>query len=76
MRASYSDREETRCLAPEAPAIYELMDQYKTSEINRRVAHVLLGGAEFGRFMLVTPGNTARPSKDAARRLRSIDKGS
>ena len=43
-------------MAPEAPAIYELMDQYKTSEINRRVAHVLLGGAEFGRFMLVTPG--------------------
>jgi tripartite-type tricarboxylate transporter receptor subunit TctC len=43
-------------LVPEAPTIYELMDQYKTSETNRRVAHVLLGGAEFGRFMLVTPG--------------------
>ena len=31
------------------------MDQYKTSETNRRVAHVLLGDAEFGRLMLVTP---------------------
>jgi tripartite-type tricarboxylate transporter receptor subunit TctC len=43
-------------LAPEAPTIYELMDQYGTSETQRRVAHVLLGGAEFGRFMLVAPG--------------------
>lgn len=43
-------------LVPEAPTIYELMDQYKTAEINRRVAQVLLGGAEFGRLMLVTPG--------------------
>ena len=40
----------------EAPTIYELMDQYKTSESNRRLANVLLGGAEFGRFMLVAPG--------------------
>jgi tripartite-type tricarboxylate transporter receptor subunit TctC len=43
-------------LAPDAPTIYELMDQYKTAESNRRVANVLLGGAEFGRFMMVTPG--------------------
>jgi hypothetical protein len=40
----------------EAPTIYELMDQYKTTELNRRLANVLLGGAEFGRFMLVAPG--------------------
>jgi tripartite-type tricarboxylate transporter receptor subunit TctC len=46
-------------LVPEAPTIYELMDQYKTSETNRRIAHVLLGGAEFGRLMLVTPGTPA-----------------
>jgi hypothetical protein len=46
-------------LAPEAPTIYELMDQYRTNETNRRVAQVLLGGAEFGRFMLVTPGTPA-----------------
>jgi tripartite-type tricarboxylate transporter receptor subunit TctC len=43
----------------ETPTIYELMDQYKTSETNRRVARVLLDGAEFGRFMLVTPGTPA-----------------
>jgi tripartite-type tricarboxylate transporter receptor subunit TctC len=43
-------------LVPEVPTIYELMDQSKTTEINRGVARVLLGGAEFGRFMLVTPG--------------------
>jgi hypothetical protein len=41
---------------PEAPTIYELMEQYKTSENNRRIAKVLLAGAEFGRFMLVAPG--------------------
>jgi tripartite-type tricarboxylate transporter receptor subunit TctC len=40
----------------EAPTIYELMDQFKTTESNRRLANVLLSGAEFGRFMLVTPG--------------------
>jgi len=40
----------------DTPTIYELMDQYKTSDTNRRVARVLLDGAEFGRFMLVTPG--------------------
>jgi hypothetical protein len=46
-------------LVTEAPTIYELMDQYKTTESNRRLANVLLGGAEFGRFMLVTPGTPA-----------------
>jgi tripartite-type tricarboxylate transporter receptor subunit TctC len=44
---------------PDAPTIYELMDQYKTSESNRRLANVLLGGAEFGRFMLIAPGTPA-----------------
>jgi tripartite-type tricarboxylate transporter receptor subunit TctC len=43
-------------LVPDTPTIYELMDQYKTAESNRRLASVLLGGAEFGRFMMVTPG--------------------
>ena len=40
----------------DTPTIYELMDQFKTAETNRRIASVLLGGAEFGRFMLVAPG--------------------
>jgi tripartite-type tricarboxylate transporter receptor subunit TctC len=43
-------------LVPDTPTIYELMDQNKTAESNRRVANVLLAGAEFGRFMMVTPG--------------------
>jgi tripartite-type tricarboxylate transporter receptor subunit TctC len=43
-------------LISDTPTIYELMDQYKTPETNRRVAKVLLEGAEFGRFMLVAPG--------------------
>jgi tripartite-type tricarboxylate transporter receptor subunit TctC len=40
----------------EAPTIYELMDHYKVSDTNRRIARVLLEGAEFGRFMLAAPG--------------------
>jgi tripartite-type tricarboxylate transporter receptor subunit TctC len=40
----------------DVPTIYELMDEYKVTDINRRIAKVLLEGAEFGRFMLVAPG--------------------
>jgi len=43
-------------VVPDTPTVYELMDQFKTAETNRRIANVLLGGAEFGRFMLVAPG--------------------
>jgi tripartite-type tricarboxylate transporter receptor subunit TctC len=46
-------------LLADVPTIYELMDQYKTSDTNRRIAKVLLDGAEFGRFMLVAPGTPA-----------------
>lgn len=42
--------------APEAPTIYEIMEEFKTSDVSRRVAQVLLAGGEFGRLMLVTPG--------------------
>lgn len=42
--------------APEAPTIFELFDQYKTPEVARRVAQVLLGAGEFGRPILITPG--------------------
>ncbi|MBI3059177.1 MAG: hypothetical protein HYY81_07710 [Deltaproteobacteria bacterium] len=41
---------------PDTPTIYELMDSYKTSEVKRRVADVILTAGEFGRPMLVTPG--------------------
>lgn len=42
--------------APDTPTIYELMDEYKTPEMSRRVAQVILAGGEFGRPMLVPPG--------------------
>ncbi len=35
------------------------MDQYKTPELSRRAAQVILAGGEFGRPMLVTPGTPA-----------------
>jgi tripartite-type tricarboxylate transporter receptor subunit TctC len=41
---------------PETPTMYELMDQYKTPEMSRRAAQVILAGGEFGRPMLATPG--------------------
>jgi tripartite-type tricarboxylate transporter receptor subunit TctC len=41
---------------PDVPTLHELMDEYKTPEVNRRVAQVLLSGADFGRFMVATPG--------------------
>jgi tripartite-type tricarboxylate transporter receptor subunit TctC len=40
---------------PDTPTIYELMDQYKTSDQARRVATVILAGGAFGR-PLVGPG--------------------
>jgi tripartite-type tricarboxylate transporter receptor subunit TctC len=41
---------------PDVPSIYELMDQYKISEANRRLATVLLAPAVFGRPMVAPPG--------------------
>jgi tripartite-type tricarboxylate transporter receptor subunit TctC len=40
----------------ETPTLYELMDQYKTNELSRRAAQVILAGGEFGRPLLATPG--------------------
>jgi tripartite-type tricarboxylate transporter receptor subunit TctC len=45
--------------APEVPTIYELMDQYKTPEISRRVVQVILTGAEFGSPIFAPPGTPA-----------------
>jgi tripartite-type tricarboxylate transporter receptor subunit TctC len=45
--------------APEVPTIYELMDQYKTPEISRRVVQVILAGAEFGSPTFAPPGTPA-----------------
>ena len=49
--------------APEAPTIYELMDEYKTSEVTRRVTEVILAGGEFGRFMFAPPGTAPEQVK-------------
>ena len=51
---------------PEVPTLYELMDQYKTSEPNRRMAAVILAAGGFGRPMVAPPGL----SPDLARALR------
>jgi tripartite-type tricarboxylate transporter receptor subunit TctC len=45
--------------APDVPTIYELMDQYQTPAISRRVVQVILAGAEFGSPTFVPPGTPA-----------------
>jgi len=44
---------------PDVPTIYELMDQYKTPETERRLAAVVLGSNAFGRPFVVAPGTPA-----------------
>jgi tripartite-type tricarboxylate transporter receptor subunit TctC len=44
--------------ASEAPTVYELMDEYKTPEMSRRVAQLILAGGEFGRPMMAPPGTS------------------
>ena len=41
---------------PDVPTVNELFEQYKTPDVTRRVAQVLLAGGDFGRPMMVTPG--------------------
>jgi hypothetical protein len=40
----------------EVPSLAELMDKYRTADISRRVAQVILAGNEYGRPMVATPG--------------------
>ena len=42
--------------APEAPTLYEVLEEFKVADGKRRVAQALLSGGEFGRPVLVTPG--------------------
>jgi len=44
---------------PDVPTIYELMDQYRTPETERRLATVVLSGGEFGRPIVAPPGMSA-----------------
>lgn len=41
---------------PDVPTLYEIMDKYKTPEVGRRLAHVILSGDELGRPMVAPPG--------------------
>ena len=41
----------------DAPTLFELMDQFKTPEVMRGVARVILAGGDFGRPMVAGPGN-------------------
>jgi len=41
---------------PDAPTIYELMDEYKATESARRLATILLAVAQFGRPYVTSPG--------------------
>jgi tripartite-type tricarboxylate transporter receptor subunit TctC len=40
----------------DTPTIYEVMDEYKTSPLKRRVAEAMLVGGEWARAMMTSPG--------------------
>ena len=42
--------------AADTPTIYELMEEFKTPDIARRVVQVMLAGGEIGRSLVVSPG--------------------
>ncbi len=44
---------------PDAPTIYELMDEYKTPATKRRTTEALLQGGEWARPMMAPPGTPA-----------------
>ncbi|MGH7824970.1 MAG: Bug family tripartite tricarboxylate transporter substrate binding protein [Candidatus Binatia bacterium] len=44
---------------PDAPTIYELMDEYKTSSTKRRVAEAMLQGGEWARPYMLAPKTPA-----------------
>jgi tripartite-type tricarboxylate transporter receptor subunit TctC len=41
---------------PDVPTVYELMDEYKSPELTRRLAAVALAAGDFGRPIISTPG--------------------
>jgi tripartite-type tricarboxylate transporter receptor subunit TctC len=41
---------------PDTPTLFELMDQYKSPEVIRRVTRIVLSSGEFGRPMVAGPG--------------------
>ena len=48
---------------PETPLLADLMDEFKTSDLGRRVVTVMLGSGELGRPIVTTPGLPADRTK-------------
>jgi hypothetical protein len=48
---------------PQIPTLNELMDEFKTEEMGRRLANVVLASGELGRPYLVPPGIAAERLK-------------
>jgi len=48
---------------PDVPTVHELMDKYKTAEVGRRFARVVLAGDDLGRPMVAPPGVPAERVK-------------
>jgi len=58
--------------APEAPTMYEILDEFKVPDTKRRVAQALLAGGEFGRPVLVTPGTPMERVRVLRESLRNV----
>ena len=58
--------------APEAPTMYEILEEFKVTDTKRRVAQALLSGGEFGRPVLVTPGTPVERIKILRDSFRSV----
>jgi tripartite-type tricarboxylate transporter receptor subunit TctC len=58
--------------APEAPTMYEILDEFKVADAKRRVAQALLAGGEFGRPVLVTPGTPIERIRVLRESLRNV----
>jgi tripartite-type tricarboxylate transporter receptor subunit TctC len=41
----------------DAPTLFELMDQFKTTDVVRRAARIIMASGDFGRPMVAGPGN-------------------
>lgn len=58
--------------APEAPTMYEILEEFKVADTKRRVAQALLAGGEFGRPVLVTPGTPVERVRVLRESLRNM----
>ena len=58
--------------APEAPTMYEILEEFKVPDTKRRVAQALLAGGEFGRPVLVTPGTPVERVRVLRESLRNM----